>query len=58
MIVMVTDQGLEYEADQRHAEILPKDMCADDSSKGVVTPGVVSTDEGAQGHEGEARRHG
>ena len=42
----MTDQGLQYEADQRHAEILMKDMCVDESSKGVVTPGVVSTSDG------------
>ncbi len=32
-IVTVTDQGLEYEADRRHAEILMKDMCIDEGSK-------------------------
>ncbi len=42
-IETVTDQGLEHEADQRHAKILKKDMCIDESSKGVMTPGVVST---------------
>ncbi len=46
----VTDLGLEREADQRRAEILMKDMCIDESSKGV-TPGVVSTSEGG-GREG------
>ena len=57
-IVTVTDHGLEYEADQWHAEILMKDMCADESSKGVTTPGVVSTGEGGETGEGEARQHG
>ncbi len=47
-IPTVTDQGLEYEADQRHAEISMKDICIDESSKGVVTPGVVSTSEGGK----------
>ena len=37
---MVTEDGLEYEADQRHAEILMRDMGMDESCKGVVTPGV------------------
>ncbi len=45
-IVTVTDRGLEYEADLRHTEVLIKDMCIDESSKGVVTPRVVSTSEG------------
>ncbi len=39
-IVTVTENGLEYEADRRHAEILKRDMGIDESSKGVVTPGV------------------
>ncbi len=38
--VTVTVQGSEYEADQRHAEILMKDVCIDQSSNGVVTSGV------------------
>ncbi len=46
-IVTVTENGLEYEADQRHAEILIRDMGIDESSKGVVTPGV-SIAEGGQ----------
>ncbi len=41
-IVTVTENGLEYEADQRHGEILMRDMGVDESSKGVATP-VVST---------------
>ncbi len=57
-IVTVTDQGLEYEADQRHAEILMKDLCIDESRKGVVTQGVASASEGEKGREGEAGRHG
>ncbi len=58
IIVTVTDQGLECEADQRHAEILMKDMRSDESSEGVVTPGVVSTSGGGQSCEGEARQQG
>ncbi len=57
-IATVMDQGLEYEADQRHAEILMKDIRIDESHKGVVTPRVVSTGEGGQVCEGEARQHG
>ena len=45
-----TDQGLEYEADQRHAEILMRDMGIDEGSKGVATPGV-SRGEGGQVRE-------
>ncbi len=57
-IVTVTNQGLKREADQRRAEILMKDMCVDESSKGVVTPGVVSTGEGVRACEGEVRQCG
>jgi hypothetical protein len=46
-IVTVTENGLEYEADQRHAEILMRDMGIDESCKGVVTPGVSTTEGGA-----------
>ncbi len=38
-IVTVTNGGLEYEADQRHAEFLMKDMGIDEGSRGVTTPG-------------------
>ncbi len=31
-IVPVTDEGLEYEADQRHSEILMRDMGIEESS--------------------------
>ncbi len=54
-IVAVTGQGLECEADRRHAETLMKDARIDESSKGVVTPGVVTTSEGGQGRERETR---
>jgi hypothetical protein len=57
-IVAVADQGLEYDADQRQAVILMKDVCVDESSKGVVRPGVVSTGEGGHAREGEARQNG
>ncbi len=37
----MTDEGLEYEADGRHAEIVMRDMGTDESIEGVVAPGVV-----------------
>ena len=49
-IVTVTENGLEYEADQRHAEILMRDMGVDENCKGVVTPGVTVSE---GGHTGE-----
>ncbi len=45
----MTENGLEYEADQRHAEILMRDMGLDESSKGVTTPGVSKTEGGQTG---------
>jgi hypothetical protein len=54
-VVTVTDEGLEHEADQRHAEILMRDMGIEVGSKGAVTPGVVFTGEGAQFYEEEGR---
>jgi hypothetical protein len=50
-IMTVTGQGLEYGAVQRHAEILMKDTCFDESSKGVVTLGTASTSDGGQSYE-------
>ncbi len=38
-IAMVVSGGLEYEADQSHAEILMKDVGIDEGSKEVITPG-------------------
>ena len=38
-LARVTSGGLDYEADQRHAEILMKDMGIDEGSKEVTTPG-------------------
>ncbi len=40
--VTVTSEGLDYEADQRHAEISMKDMGVDEGSKGVSNPGSNS----------------
>ncbi len=54
-IAKVTDEGLEYEADQRHAEILAQDVGIDGSSRGVVTPEAARTSERGQLHEGEGR---
>ena len=39
-IVTVTDEGLEYEADQRHAELIEREMNIQANSKSVTTPGV------------------
>ncbi len=50
-LATLTDQGLEYEADHMHADILMKDICIVESNKGVVTPGLVSTGEGGQSRE-------
>ncbi len=52
-IVTVASGGLEYEADQRHPEILMKDMGIDEGSKGVATPG--SNSEGGQDVRGELK---
>ncbi len=50
-IVTVANGGLEYEADQRHAEILMKDVGKDEGSRGVNTPG--SNGEGGQDVKGD-----
>ena len=52
-IVTVTENGLEYEADQRHAEIFMKDMGNDEGSRGLTTPG--SNSEGGQDVGGEVK---
>ncbi len=41
-IATVASGGLEYEADQTHAEILMKYMGIDEGSKGVVTQGATA----------------
>ncbi len=45
-IVTAARDGLEYEADQRHAEILMRAMGIDEGSRRLSTPG--SSSEGAQ----------
>ncbi len=45
-IATVTENGLEYEASQRHPEILMRDMGVDEGSKGVATPGVRTSEGG------------
>ena len=45
-IIIVTDKGLQYEADQRRAEIILRDMGVDTSAKEVATPGVSSIEGG------------
>jgi hypothetical protein len=47
-IVTVTEKALEYQADQRHAEIIVKDLELTSESKGVVTPGVNEREEGGE----------
>ena len=39
-IVTYTESGVEYESDQRHAEIIITQMGLRERSKGVVTPGI------------------
>ena len=39
-VVTYTDDGIEWEADQRHAEIIVKQMGLGAGSKGVITPGI------------------
>ena len=39
-IVEWTDRGIRYEADQRHAEIICRELGYNDNTKGVVTPGL------------------
>ncbi len=48
---------LEYEAARRHAQIVMRDMGIDESSKGVVTPGILCMSKGGGGrlHERECR---
>ena len=48
-IVTVTENGLEYEADQRRAEILMREKGVDEGCEGVVTPGVSTTEGGQAG---------
>ena len=38
-VIEWTETGIQYEADQRHAELIIKDMGLSGSSNGVVTPG-------------------
>ncbi len=48
-IVTVTERGLEYEADQRHAEIMVNNLGLSLECRGVVTPGVSEKEaEGAE----------
>ena len=48
-VVQWTEKGIEYEADQRHAELIIQDMCLKKESNGAVTPGVkVSSEDDKQ----------
>ncbi len=51
-VVSSTKEGIEYEVDQRHAEIIVRDVGLTENSKGASTPGV--NDESGTGKEGEA----
>ena len=53
-IVTVGEKGLEYEADQRHAEIAMRDVGVHEGSKGLSTPGSASESRSVQGgHVGD-----
>ena len=41
-VIEWTPQGIRYEADQRHAELIAKGMGLNDRTNSVVTPGAVS----------------
>ena len=45
-VVAVARDGLEYEADQRHAEIIMRDLWLGIGSKSVVTPGTSTVEGG------------
>eukprot|EP00969_Alexandrium_andersonii_P328790 14528385-Alexandrium_andersonii.AAC.1 len=51
-IVTWTDEGIWYEADQRHAELIIKGLGMKEDSKGVVTPGV-GTNQDEEGDDEE-----
>ena len=42
-IITLTDEGIIYEADPRHAELMIRNLGLD-GGKGAVTPGVKPTD--------------
>ena len=55
-IVSVGEKGIEYEADQRHAEIVMRDLGVHEGSKGLSTPGSSQegrSDQGGHGEKGE-----
>ena len=39
-VITLTDAGIEYEADQRHAELIVKGTGLEGESKVVKTPGI------------------
>ena len=45
-IVTWTEDGIRYEADQRHAEIIVKQLGLNDTSNSLSTPGVKDNGEG------------
>eukprot|EP00969_Alexandrium_andersonii_P051076 2243569-Alexandrium_andersonii.AAC.1 len=44
-IVTWTDEGIWYEADPRHAEMITEGLGVEGESEGVATPGVGTTQE-------------
>ncbi len=48
----VTESGLEYEADQRHAEIIARELGLTERSKGVLMPGVSESEEVSKARSG------
>ena len=51
----MTGEGVEYEADQRHAELMVREMGVQLNSKGVVTPGTQDPAEDGKEHEVDQR---
>jgi hypothetical protein len=47
-IVTWTNEGIRHEADQRHAEIIVRELGLNESSNSVVTPGVKDNNEGTE----------
>ena len=60
-VVQWGEDGIRYEVDQRHAEVIAQEMGMKEESKGAATPGIKSREEGLEGQEElipeEASRH-
>ena len=57
-LVEWTDDGIQYEADQRHAELVIKELGLKEYSKPVATPGVKSVRKYEEGVGEEMRPEG